>query len=110
MEKVTLYAIVDEQSGWFVTRQDRLAELGADTLFFTRRSEAMRKIEQPVHPNIQDIVKTTRLQNELAWDLLEKVHEKPRWFIDVEKPEYDDAVSQFKKLKVRRIDIGYEAP
>ena len=45
-----LYAIIDLESKWFVTKDmhSKLDELGSNTKFFERKSEAMRFIEQPV--------------------------------------------------------------
>lgn len=100
-----LYAIVDKESGLLVTRQNRLDELGAETKLFKNRTDAMRYIENPINKDLGPI---TILQNDLAWDLLEKLHNKDRWHIDCSMAEYKDAISQFKNLKVVRLDIFYD--
>lgn len=95
---MTLYAIKDLESGLYVSHRTprRLVELGPEAKFFSSRSDAMRLIENRIHP----LIPTTDLQNDLAWDLLEKLYATDRWHINCDKDEYHDAVNQFKNLKV----------
>lgn len=95
-----LYAIYDPESDLYVTRgiQPKLEELGIDTLFFKKRSEAMRRIEMRRFG-----LEHTCLQTDLAWWLLEKLHKKDRWHAEVEPEEFYDAVDQFKNLRVVEI-------
>ena len=101
-----LYAIVDPESGLFVTRQNRLKEFGTDTKLFKTRTEAMRFIEAPIDKEFKST--WTLLQNDLAWDLLEKLYNKDRWHIDCSFQEVKDARNQFLKLKPMRIDLIYD--
>lgn len=103
--KNKLYAIIDKESGLFVTRQNRLEEFSPNTKLFKTRTLAMRYIEQPVN---KDLGKGTILVNELAWDLLEKLYGMDRWHIDCTLDELKDAMAQFRHLSVVRIDFKYE--
>nr|DAF08775.1 MAG TPA: hypothetical protein [Caudoviricetes sp.] len=40
------------------------------------------------------------LDEDLAWRLLEKVHEKERWELDCSKDEFNDAVKAFNLMVV----------
>lgn len=105
-----VYAIQDSESGLFVTRPRlnyRLEELGTHTLFFEKASDAMRTIENTPSFEFRKDCNTV-LQNDLAWDLLEKIHGKDRWHLNVLKAEFQDAVEQFKHLKVKEIILTYD--
>lgn len=95
-----LYAIYDPESDLYVTRgiQPKLAELGVDTLFFKKQSEAMRRIEMRRFG-----LEHTCLQTDLAWWLLEKAKGTDRWHVNVGLDEYYDAADQFKNLRVEEI-------
>ena len=105
-----LYAIIDLESKWFVTKDmhSKLDELGSNTKFFERKSEAMRFIEQPVEIDL-GINQPTRLQNDLAWWLLEKIYGKDRWHVNCSKQEFEDAVNNISRLKVVPIKMEYSS-
>lgn len=108
--KRIVYVIQDSESGLFVTRgniQRRLDELGPSTQLFENKSDAMRVIEEKPRYDCDDETPTI-LQNELAWDLLEKVYNKPRWYIDILNDEYQDAINQFKNLKAVKLEMYVE--
>lgn len=96
-----LYAIKDKESGLYVSRRNpkRLVEFGPDIELYSTRASAMRRVEERLGHDID----TTVLQNELAWDLLEKVYEKDRWHINCSLSELEDALAQFKNLRVASI-------
>lgn len=107
MFKKRVYVIQDLESGLYVTRgqlQRRLDELGVNTQFFENQSDAMRVIEERPCDDCDDSVATV-LQNDLAWDLLEKLYNQSRWHLDVSGAEYKDAISQFTNLCARGIDL-----
>lgn len=106
MNTKVLYVIKDEDSDLYVTRFNRLDKLSVDTHFFKSRTDAVRYIETRYLPEFKKGF--TVLQNDLAWDLLEKMYGKDRWHIDVSLNEFKDAINQFKHLKVKRIDLKYE--
>lgn len=93
-----IYAIKDLESGLYVSRRTphRLVEFGTDMAMFSKRSQAMRLIEDKLGYDID----TTSLQNDLAWDLLEKVYKTSRWHINCSSQELQDALDQFKNIKV----------
>lgn len=93
-----LYAIKDAESGLYVSRRTpyRLVDFGSDMALYSSRHQAMAVVEERLGYNIR----ITHLQNDLAWDLLEKVYGIDRWHIDCSKKELDDALAQFKHLKV----------
>lgn len=93
-----IYAIKDLESGLYVSRRTphRLVEFGTDMAMFSKRSQAMRLIEDKLGHDID----TTSLQNDLAWDLLEKVYKTDRWNIACTNQELQDALDQFKNIKV----------
>jgi hypothetical protein len=99
-----LYAIKDIESGLYVTRgfSHGLEKLGSSTLFFETRSDAMRLIEAKLGHDIE----YTSLQAELAWNLLEMVYDISRWSINCSKEELQDAIDQFKNLKVVKLWLG----
>lgn len=109
MTSEIVYAILDESSGLFVTRHlaSRLDKLGVDTALFNSKSDAMRVVEAKPHYEFSDVSKNTRLQNELAWWLLEKLYKTDRWHIDCSIKEFNDAVDNFKNLKVVPINLEY---
>lgn len=94
-----LYVIKDIESGLYVTRGNvpRLDSLGVNTRLFSSQSEAMKTIESKINPELGEDV--TWLQNDLAWDLLEKVYEIDRWHINCGIEELKDAIEKFKNLK-----------
>lgn len=94
------YAIYDPDSDLYLTTdfQPKLDELGVNTKLFTSQSEAMRRIGIRRHG-----LDTTVLQNDLAFWLLENIHEKDRWHINVSFDEFMDACNQFKNLRVEEI-------
>lgn len=104
----TLYAIIDLESKWFVTRDmhSKLDELGSNTKFFESKSEAMRFIEKPIEIDL-GVNQPTMLQNNLAWWLLEKVYKKDRWFINCSKQELNDALNNVSRLKVVSVKMEY---
>lgn len=93
-----IYAIKDLESGLYISRRTphRLVEFGTDMAMFSKRSQAMRLVEDKLGHDID----TTSLQNDLAWDLLEKVYGVYRWCIACSKQELQDALDQFKNIKV----------
>jgi hypothetical protein len=97
MFKKRVYVIKDLESGLYVSKRNprRLVEFGTDMAMFSQMSQAMRLIEVKLGHNID----TTSLQNDLAWDLLEKVYGVDRWHIDCSSQELHDALDQFKNLK-----------
>lgn len=104
-----VYAIYDEDSDLFVTKgQPRLEELGIHTLLFETKSEAMRRIESKPSFEFRDCSKTTRLQNDLAWWLLEQLYKTDRWHIACSIEEFNDAVSQFNHLKAVEVEMNYK--
>lgn len=104
-----VYAIYDEDSDLFVTKgRPRLEELGIHTLLFETKSEAMRFIEDPICKEFRDCSKATRLQNNLAWWVLEKFYSLDRWHINCHIEEYNDAVSQFNHLKAVEVEMNYK--
>ena len=109
MASEIVYAILDDDSGLFVTKHvaSRLDELGVDTALFNSKSDAMRAIEAKPYFEFSDVSKNTRLQNELAWWLLEKLYKTDRWHIDCSIKEFNDAVDNFKHLKVVPINLEY---
>jgi hypothetical protein len=109
MTSEIVYAILDNDSGLFVTKHQnsQLGELGIDTKFFETKSEAMRAIEAKPYFEFNDVSKNTRLQNDLAWWLLEKLYKTDRWHIDCSIKEFNDAVDNFKNLKVVPINLEY---
>lgn len=109
MPSEIVYAIYDKDSGLFVTRHlaSRLDELGSDTALFKSKTDAMRAIEAKPYFEFSDVSKNTRLQNELAWWLLEKLYNTDRWHIDCGIEEFNDAVNNFKNLKVVPINLEY---
>lgn len=109
--KRIVYVIQDPESGLFVTRaniQRRLDELGPSTQLFKNKSDAIRVIEERYGSNCLRDDTPTILQNELAWDLLEKVYNQPRWYIAVLNDEYQDAINQFKNLKAVKLEMYVE--
>ena len=99
-----LYAIKDLESDLYVTGKTpyRLVEFGPSIKLYKSQAEAMRVIEEPLIFEFKD-KNITRLQNDLAWDLLEKLNKTDRWHINCSKEEYQDAVNQFRKLKVVKL-------
>lgn len=93
-----IYAIKDLDSGLYVSRRTphRLVKFGTDMAMFSKRSQAMRLIEDKLGHDID----VTSLQNDLAWDLLEKVYKTDRWHIACYNQELQDALDQFKNIKV----------
>lgn len=100
-----LYTIYDPDSDLYLTRglNPRLEKLGINTRFFKDRSEAMRHIENRRHE-----LRTTVLQNELAFWLLENLHKKDRWHLNVSYSELMDACYQFNHLEARAICLKEE--
>lgn len=109
MASEIVYAILDDDSGLFVTKHvaSRLDKLGVDTALFNSKSDAMRAIEAKPYYEFSDVSENTRLQNELAWWLLEKLYKTDRWHIDCNIKEFNDAVDNFKNLKVVPINLEY---
>ena len=109
MTSEIVYAILDTESGLFVTKHlaSRLDELGIDTLLFDKQSDAMRFIEAKPCFEFSDVSKNTKLQNNLAWWLLEKLRKNDRWHINCSLKEFQDAVDQFNNLKVVPINLEY---
>ena len=103
-----VYAIVDLESGWFVTRgiNSGLEELGVNTLFFKSKHDAYKFKKQKIHSEY-GINKPTVLENNLAWWLLEKVYKTDRWHINCDLQEYNDALANVSRLKVVPINLEY---
>lgn len=101
-----VYAIIDLESKWFVTKDTlpKLDELGINTRLFNSKSDAMRFIEQPINFDL-GIHQPTMLQNNLAWWLLEKIYNKDRWFINCSNKEFNDALNNVSRLKVVNITM-----
>ena len=98
---MALYAIYDEDSFLYVTSNiltPELDNLGKHTLLFTSPKEAWRRIRSKERG-----LDYTKLQTELAFWLLEKVYNTPRWDLNVSHDEWMDAVSQFQNLTVHKI-------
>lgn len=93
-----LYVIKDLESGLYVSRRTpyRLVEFGTDMQMFSTRAQAMRLVEETLGHDIE----ITHLQNDLAWDLLEKIYETDRWHINCTNQELQDCIDKFKDLKV----------
>lgn len=109
MTSKVVYAILDESSGLFVTKHlnSRLDKLGIDTMFFASRSDAMRFIEAKPCFEFGDVSKNTKLQNNLAWWLLEKLRKNDRWHINCSLKEFQDAVDQFKNIKAIPVNLEF---
>lgn len=102
-----VYAILDKDSGLFVTKHQhsQLSELGIDTKFFETKSDAMRFIEYKPCFEFSDIAKNTVLQDNLAWWLLERLYKTDRWHINCGIKEFDDAIDNFKHLKAVPVNL-----
>lgn len=102
MTSEVVYAIIDKESGLYVTRGlfPNLEILGENTRLFRSKVDAMQYVEAR-HPHD----KITILQNNLAWRLLEGIHGVDRWHINCTLDEYMDAARQFKNLKVLPVNL-----
>lgn len=90
-----LYAIKDFTSGkYYDKRKCDLEEFNCNTQLFMKKSDAMRKIEGILLEGYE--YPACDLANELTWAYLEKVYQKPRWFIDVNMDEYALAKASFR--------------
>lgn len=104
MTSEVVYAILDEDSGLFLAGHrlytSFLKELSAETRFFNTRAEAMKFVEDRFRDD-----SNTLLQNQLAWWLLEKIYGKDKWHIECSLKEYQDALDNFKHLKVVPVNL-----
>lgn len=109
MASEIVYAILDNDSGLFVTKHQKsqLGELGSDTKFFKTKYDAMRFLTHNPCFEFRDIAKNTELQNNLAWWLLEKLYKTDRWHINCSPKEFTDAIDNFKHLLIVPINLEY---
>lgn len=78
------YAIKDLNSGLYYDNKTKFVEpMSVNTQLFASKNEAVLFACLQI------------LDEDLAWRLLEKVHEKERWELDCSKDEFNDAVRAF---------------
>ena len=78
------YVIQDLNSGLYYDKKTKFVEsMSINTQLFASKNEAVLFACLQI------------LDEDLAWRLLEKVHEKERWEIDCSKDEFRDAVKAF---------------
>lgn len=106
MTSEVVYAIVDKDSGLFVTRgiHSRLDKLGGDTLLFDTKHDAYKFKNRSVAKGF-GVIDTTILRNNLTWWLLEKLYKTDRWHIACSIKEYTDAYRQFCHLRVVPVNL-----
>lgn len=78
------YVIKDLNSGLYYDKKTKFVEhMSINTQLFASKNEAILFACLQI------------LDEDLAWRLLEKVHEKERWELDCSKDEFRDAVKAF---------------
>ena len=78
------YVIKDLNSGLYYDEKTKFVEpMSINTQLFASKNEAVLFACLQIH------------DEDLAWRLLEKVHEKERWELDCSKDEFNDAVKAF---------------
>lgn len=78
------YVIKDLNSGLYYDNKTKFVEpMSVNTQLFASKNEAVLFACLQI------------LDEDLAWRLLEKVHEKERWKLDCSKDEFNDAVRAF---------------
>ena len=78
------YVIKDLNSGLYYDKKTKFVEpMSVNTQLFASKNEAVLFACLQI------------LDEDLAWRLLEKVHEKERWELDCSKDEFRDAVKAF---------------
>lgn len=78
------YVIKDLNSGLYYDKKTKFVEpMSINTQLFASKNEAVLFACLQI------------LDEDLAWRLLEKVHEKERWELDCSKDEFNDAVRAF---------------
>lgn len=78
------YVIKDLNSGLYYDKKTKFVEpMSINTQLFASKNEAVLFACLQI------------LDEDLAWRLLEKVHEKKRWELDCSKDEFNDAVRAF---------------
>ena len=78
------YVIKDLNSGLYYDKKTKFVEpMSINTQLFASKNEAVLFACLQI------------LDEDLAWRLLEKVHEKERWELDCSKDEFRDAVKAF---------------
>ena len=79
------YVIKDLNSGLYYDKKTKFVEpMSINTQLFASKNEAVLFACLQI------------LDEDLAWRLLEKVHEKERWELDCSKDEFRDAVKAFR--------------
>ena len=87
------YVIKDLNSGLYYDKKTKFVEpMSINTQLFASKNEAVLFACLQI------------LDEDLAWRLLEKVHEKERWELDCSKDEFRDAVKAFN-LTVIPIEV-----
>ena len=87
------YAIKDLNSGLYYDKKTKFVEpMSINTQLFASKNEAVLFACLQI------------LDEDLAWRLLEKVHEKERWELDCSKDEFNDAVKAFN-LTVITVEV-----
>lgn len=106
MTSEVVYAILDKDSGLFVTRgiHSGLDKLGSATLLFDTEHGAYKFKNRPVAKGFT-VIETTILRNNLTWWLLEKLYKMDRWHINCGLNEYTDAYRQFCHLRVVPVNL-----
>lgn len=83
------YVIKDLNSGLYYDNKTKFVEpMSVNTQLFASKNEAVLFACLQI------------LDEDLAWRLLEKVHEKERWELDCSKDEFNDAVRAFNLMVV----------
>lgn len=83
------YVIKDLNSGLYYDKKTKFVEpMSINTQLFASKNEAVLFACLQI------------LDEDLAWRLLEKVHEKERWELDCSKDEFNDAVKAFNLMVV----------
>ena len=88
------YVIKDLNSGLYYDKKTKFVEpMSINTQLFESKNEAVLFACLQI------------LDEDLAWRLLEKVHEKERWELDCTKDEFNDAVKAFN-LTVIPVEVA----
>ena len=97
-----LYAIIETNTNLYVTRENRLEELGIRTRLFNSIDDAKRAMS---YPTIFEDEFFNPVKNSITWHFLEKKYHMDRWHLDISWKEFRE-MDREVDLKIVKVQLN----